>query len=125
LVFTVAWWDSTERFVNTNIFLFIAKSVNFTPYTSASQRKTHAVIAIGESLPDSYYDGIHTETGFDSSKVPVEDNEGVFLFEKAKESETEVTFSTRNSIEVITSVECKKALESIFAYLIEKIDGRN
>jgi len=85
LVFAVAWWDSTERFVNTNIFLFIAKSVNFTPYTSASRRKTHAVIAIGESLPDSYIDGIHTETGFDSSKVPVEDNEGVFLFEKAKE----------------------------------------
>jgi len=84
LVFTVAWWDSTERFVNTNIFLFIAKSVNFTPYTSASQRKTHAVIAIGESLPDSYYEGIHTETGFDSSKVPVEDNEGLFYLKKQR-----------------------------------------
>jgi len=87
LVFAVAWWDSTERFYKHQYFLWannIAKSVNFIPYTSASQRKTCAVIAIGESLPDSYYEGIHTETGFDSSKVPVEDNEGLFYLKKQR-----------------------------------------
>ena len=118
----------------------IATSANFIPYTSASQRQKCAFIAIGKSLPEKCYEGIHPESGPDHSversaleHSPInqsnvsshsEENceEDSDHLQKTKKSE--VVLSSRNSIEVVTSRECKKALENTITYLLEKIDCR-
>ena len=35
------------------------KTTNFLPYLSPEERKMHAFIAIGDTLPGNYYQGLH------------------------------------------------------------------
>lgn len=72
------------------------KSNNFVPYMDAEMRREYCYIALGEVLPDSYFEGLHDQVLMDESNANFEPN----LADEAEDVTTE-----DNVIEEVQNVE--------------------
>lgn len=102
----------------------LAKSESFIPFLSAEERKGYAYIAIGKSLPDSYYDGVHSLDSSDQLQPHEQTFEEQDSFTKKDQERQQYTGQSRMEIERTTAEECKVKLEKTTEYLMEKINSR-
>ena len=88
-------------------------ATNFLPFLSAHERQKYAEIAIGNSLPSNFYEGIH-----DSVREPFQANKSHSYEESVNPTlNTKPSCSSletpdmRRSIAVLTAQECKEKLQ--------------
>uniref|UniRef100_A0A7M5V903 SWIM-type domain-containing protein n=1 Tax=Clytia hemisphaerica TaxID=252671 RepID=A0A7M5V903_9CNID len=101
----------------------LGKGRNFLPYLNAEERKGYAYIAIGKSLPDSYYEGIHSDNTQQANNQAdsYTTNDEVAIEKIIIQDQSEFQ---RNRIEQTSAEECRSNLRKTKKYLITKIDSR-